>query len=441
MRYEDWDVLLFPSDSRDEDRPPIPIREFKTQCHVVPDSEVTLAHGSMDIPILTCCVPGLKAGTPFNISMHSWAKPVYSQFTRNCATPADRVQFQARVYVDGTLASSVVFGRRGPWPLVINQLDHINPVTGATDLEFPTFHHDLLQINSWAPDEDLGRIRIVLSEGFASSEQRPFVRVKNILAFSFQHAPLDVLEGNGIAWPNPIMWRQAAMDYAPSPKHSLVETHAHSPRNVEYYPRRLALPTHARGLPIDSSPELMPPRLPTHRYHTYDRSSGRSSEAETEGSPFKKRAIRQSYSDISMPDYGPAGLMDQLTLSSRPGDRGRRKQHEGPGLETGVYPRHNFEAPSTLVTGRKTPVKSPFGSAVENPLQINTSAFGKPAPMKAFENKLGQDDDADDSEGSSSGSGSRGNSDDESTPTGGDGAFSCRESRNPFVDTREEQIL
>lgn len=32
MRYEDWDVLLFPKDSK------IPLKEFKTQCHVVHDN-------------------------------------------------------------------------------------------------------------------------------------------------------------------------------------------------------------------------------------------------------------------------------------------------------------------------------------------------------------------------------------------------------------------
>lgn len=32
MRFEDWDVLLFPRDSK------IPMKEFKTNCHVVHDT-------------------------------------------------------------------------------------------------------------------------------------------------------------------------------------------------------------------------------------------------------------------------------------------------------------------------------------------------------------------------------------------------------------------
>jgi len=67
----------------------------------------------------------------------------------------------------------------------------------------------------------------------------PFERVRNLVAFSFQHAPLgkpwhffsfplrkiipdiicnnladlylDVLEASQIAWPNPAMWRQVSL--------------------------------------------------------------------------------------------------------------------------------------------------------------------------------------------------------------------------------------
>jgi len=31
MRYDDWDVILFPRDSH------VPIQEFKTACYVAPD--------------------------------------------------------------------------------------------------------------------------------------------------------------------------------------------------------------------------------------------------------------------------------------------------------------------------------------------------------------------------------------------------------------------
>lgn len=36
MRFEEWDVLLFPKDSK------VPMKEFKTNCHVVHDTGMLL---------------------------------------------------------------------------------------------------------------------------------------------------------------------------------------------------------------------------------------------------------------------------------------------------------------------------------------------------------------------------------------------------------------
>jgi len=58
-------------------------------------------------------------------------------------------------------------------------------------LKFPTFHKELLQQNYWNPGDDLGRIKVIIAEGFARENPTyPFERVKNIVCFSFQHAPL-----------------------------------------------------------------------------------------------------------------------------------------------------------------------------------------------------------------------------------------------------------
>jgi hypothetical protein len=63
-------------------------------------------------------------------------------------------------------------------------------------LKFPTFHKELL-----------GRIKVIIAEGFTRDHfTYPFERAKNIVSFSFQHAPLDVLEVSSIAWPNASMW-------------------------------------------------------------------------------------------------------------------------------------------------------------------------------------------------------------------------------------------
>ncbi|KAH8881293.1 hypothetical protein GQ53DRAFT_702512, partial [Thozetella sp. PMI_491] len=116
--------------------------------------------------------------------------------------------------------------------------DHPPEVNKHGELEglrFPHFREELLYQNHWNPGDDIGRIKIIISEGFPrDSLSVPLERVKNIIAFSFQHAPLDILENNGIAWPNPYMWRRAVPNLpmaAPTGRsNDGSEAHAHTPR-------------------------------------------------------------------------------------------------------------------------------------------------------------------------------------------------------------------
>lgn len=58
-------------------------------------------------------------------------------------------------------------------------------------MRFPAFHKELLSQSYWNAGDDLGRIKVVISEGFSREQQTyPFDRIKNIVSFSFQHAPL-----------------------------------------------------------------------------------------------------------------------------------------------------------------------------------------------------------------------------------------------------------
>ncbi|GAP91511.1 putative NADH dehydrogenase -like protein [Rosellinia necatrix] len=229
MRFEEWDVLLFPKDSK------VPIKEFKTNCHVVHDTEFAYTHGSFGLPTMTCFMPGLPPGTPFNISLHSWKTPDVSQFTRNYSKHPELVKLEARVLIDGRLVTTSSFNRTGPWPQLIN---HSSDFTKNGDLEvlkFPQFRSELLRQSYWSPADELGRIKIVISEGFPrDSLTVPVERVKNVIAFSFQHAPLDILESSGIAWPNPAMWRRGPFNPTmpvPSQQHEDgPEAHLHSPR-------------------------------------------------------------------------------------------------------------------------------------------------------------------------------------------------------------------
>ncbi|KAL7629606.1 hypothetical protein AAE478_001128 [Parahypoxylon ruwenzoriense] len=235
MRFEDWDVLLFPRDCK------IPIKEFKTNCHVVHDTEFAYSHGSFGLPTMTCFMPGLSPGTQFNISLHCWKTPDVSQFTRNYSKHPELVKFEARVLVDGRLIASSSFNRTGPWPQLINHSFEFTKNGDLETLRFPTFRSEMLRQSYWSPADEVGRIKIIISEGFPrDSLTVPIERVKNIVAFSFQHAPLDILESSGIAWPNPSMWRRSpfnpTMPAPSSQRHEAgPEAHLHSPRRRSSY--------------------------------------------------------------------------------------------------------------------------------------------------------------------------------------------------------------
>jgi hypothetical protein len=125
MRYQNWDVLLFPADSK------IPIQEFDTKCYALEQSEcsptprclvqeLTTTDGrasslqaidgdrnsyeSMTVlPTLTCFVASLDRGSSFRVSIHSWEKPKPSNLLLSYKTPEEVVLFEAKVYIDGIL--------------------------------------------------------------------------------------------------------------------------------------------------------------------------------------------------------------------------------------------------------------------------------------------------------------------------------------------------
>ncbi|EJP68123.1 uncharacterized protein BBA_03019 [Beauveria bassiana ARSEF 2860] len=201
MRYEDWDILLFPRDGQ------VPLKEFRVACHVVHDDELSHINGSPGLPTVCCFVPSLPPGAPYKLSIHSWATPPISQSTRSYGKFADRVVFEVRLFVDGRFVSSASMNRAGPWPNVLKNSFGFSDA-GELPLSFPKFQRELLDQSYWSPADDLGRIKVIISESYPrESLSVPFERLKNIVAFSFQHAPLEILESSAIAWPNSAMWR------------------------------------------------------------------------------------------------------------------------------------------------------------------------------------------------------------------------------------------
>lgn len=58
-------------------------------------------------------------------------------------------------------------------------------------LKFPLFHREMLTQSYWNAGDELGRIKVVIAEGCLRDPLSTTLnRIKNIVAFSFQHAPL-----------------------------------------------------------------------------------------------------------------------------------------------------------------------------------------------------------------------------------------------------------
>ncbi|KAJ6785421.1 hypothetical protein PWT90_06648 [Aphanocladium album] len=282
MRYEDWDILLFPRDGK------VPLKEFKVACHVVQDNGICAISSSLQLPNESTelsHLPGSLGGLP----------------TVCCFVPS--------------LAPDI-------------------SGTGELDtLKFPNFQQELLNQSYWSPADDLGRIKVVISEGYTRESTMTFERLKNIVAFSFQHAPLEILESSAIAWPNNSMWRNmpfTASTSLPTRQLDGGRSHAHSPRprnssghacislaaeglpgarnpQALRYREELKAPSFSFLDSLPSSSTVAPdPFVESHVYLEWLNGidAGLDSGPHSTMDPHAtSRALRKSSTDISMPDY------------------------------------------------------------------------------------------------------------------------------------------
>ncbi|OJI88730.1 hypothetical protein ABZX51_006552 [Aspergillus tubingensis] len=315
MRYEDWDVILFPESSK------VPIQEFKTQCFVTKDKDSPYLHSpglvspatcplpqsnEGQLPVLTTFVPSLRHNTPFRVSVHSWQKPTPSRLMESLLQPDDAVLFEVRVFIDGLCVSGSVFHQRSGWPHVIDLSSYVDKTGNQDSLRFPPFHQEILEQRHWDAAELYGRIRVVIAEGFCRPHRYPpFERVKEIVAFAFQHAPLQVLEHSNIAWPNPSMWtrepRLFKYNSGIDPANLTAEdSHAHSPSKQGAQGRMLAPRSQVSSHSGNSW-----------AYRNYQRSiqmplpqwQGQCMPDPFTDPVIRHRGARSSCEDVPMPDY------------------------------------------------------------------------------------------------------------------------------------------
>ncbi|KAJ5698213.1 hypothetical protein N7462_000218 [Penicillium macrosclerotiorum] len=344
MRYENWDVLLFPEGSK------VPVQEFKTQCFVTKDTDSPYLHNPTilgpstyfpvqsnygQLPVLTTFVPSMPKDSPFRVSIHSWEKPRPSRLIEGLMQPEDLLLYEARVFVDGSCVAGGVFGQRSAWPYIID----IDREGNQDCLRFPAFHPEILDQRHWDAGDPFGRIRVVVAEGFARPHRSPpFERVKDVLVLSFQHAPLNILEYSNIAWPNPSMWAQFATrtsykyDYmagfddmkAPDDLHghspgksdsrAAPNTSSHSSGSQAVY--NAWAPNRAFPVPMSQWPSTQS-YSGDPRWGTYQARYQEPFMTEPIADPFinesgwHQRAARSSREDVPMPDYSSSA-------SSRP---------------------------------------------------------------------------------------------------------------------------
>lgn len=111
MRYQDWDVLLFPAG---EEAAHVPVKEFRTQCYVE-QYDHGPQHGIVATPLLTTFVPSLPRNAPFQVSIHSWAKtgPIHGVVSAKEA-------WQVRVVIDGACVATENFAIDVNWPQILS---------------------------------------------------------------------------------------------------------------------------------------------------------------------------------------------------------------------------------------------------------------------------------------------------------------------------------
>ena len=199
MRYLDWDVLLFPTG---EEGAHVPAKEFRTACFIeqMHDDAVNPA------PVLTTFIPSLHRDAPFQISIHSWS-PTGPMLAPAMDGTKLKEEWQAKVVIDGHCVSIENFPIDANWPQVIctfsmptrisqSLTDSAATTSSATGqegvarLRFPPFHHTITSQSHWDAADLMGRIRLELSTGYVDVKHHRFVKMFNVVNFSFQPAPI-----------------------------------------------------------------------------------------------------------------------------------------------------------------------------------------------------------------------------------------------------------
>ncbi|KAI9797207.1 MAG: hypothetical protein M1833_005616 [Piccolia ochrophora] len=422
MRYQNWDVLLFPANS------PVPIQEFRTACYAIKDPDIVeTPNGLMapseypifaDVPIVTTFIPALPSGHNFKISIHSWQNPLPSQRLNDRLHGKEDVLFESRVLLDGCFMSDLHFPKTGPWPqsiewsngdttrspapLIVELIrDMLERDQGGhrEALAFSPFHREVMDRDWWNAAEDLNRIKVVIAEGMPREGlQPPFERFRNIVVFAFQHVPLDILEASCIAWPNPSMWHPTPLpiiparastggqpvagrrSHIPAPMQEDVDQQARTAMGPPQLPLRESFHD---GL-TQSSRYFPPESLATSWLDSYQRIMlGDASEAFPQFRDTRLSSTHWSAEDVPMPDYSRSAT----TASSRSATGIPNNKSTGmANSSTDQSKQNSSQEPKTHQSGKRgksgtmAPANTPV-KPVATPLNHPSATSPKPAQL------------------------------------------------------------
>ncbi|KAJ5300517.1 Apoptosis-inducing factor 1 [Penicillium atrosanguineum] len=332
MRYENWDVLIFPEGTK------VPVQEFKTQCFVIRETEssylqnVSTGHSYYPVqgnygqlPVLTTFIPSMTKDSPYRFSIHSWEKPRPSRLIEGMMQPDDLLMYEARVFVDQQCVAAGFFSQRTQWPYVI-----VLTSTGKAIRMHSVFL--LSTAKSWINATGMQAIQTVASVSLLPKDslvliaRPPFERFKDVIMFSFQHAPLHILEYSTIAWPNPSMWAPSrpAFKYTGTCEPKAADDHSHSPSKSGPRLAAMSLPSvpqsynpwaQTRPFPLPQTWSDQDPRYANVNHRFSEPFAEPTSLFNERERGWSQRGARSSREDIPMPDYSSSSASSRVISS------------------------------------------------------------------------------------------------------------------------------
>ncbi|KAJ5128399.1 hypothetical protein N7526_006565 [Penicillium atrosanguineum] len=265
--------------------------------------------------------------SPYRFSIHSWEKPRPSRLIEGMMQPDDLLMYEARVFVDQQCVAAGFFSQRTQWPYVIDLSSHIDREGNQDALRFPSFHREILDQRHWDAGDSNGRIRLVIAEGFSRPHRSPpFERFKDVIMFSFQHAPLHILEYSTIAWPNPSMWAPSrpAFKYTGTCEPKAADDHSHSPSKSGPRLAAMSLPSvpqsynpwaQTRPFPLPQTWSDQDPRYANVNHRFSEPFAEPTSLFNERERGWSQRGARSSREDIPMPDYSSSSASSRVISS------------------------------------------------------------------------------------------------------------------------------